>query len=74
VSEWAGLGRAVPELVPHFGRVEPVTRQLLALMNGGASSQRAVLAQVAEQFNSQRFSEAAPRYLLEILESGKRVD
>jgi lipid-A-disaccharide synthase len=72
VSEWAGLGRAVPELVPHHGQVEPVVRHLEALLTSeeAAARQRDLLAEIAVRFGDLRFSEEAPRQLLEKLAAG----
>jgi lipid-A-disaccharide synthase len=69
ISQWAGLGRAVPELVPHHGQVEPVVRQLDTLLSSedAADRQREVLAAIAVRFDDRRFTEEAPRQLLEEL-------
>jgi lipid A disaccharide synthetase len=69
VSEWAGLGRAVPELVPHHGQVEPVVRHLETLLtcDATAARQRDLLAEIAVRFGDLRFSEEAPRQLMEKL-------
>ncbi|MCH8151777.1 MAG: hypothetical protein IH830_05330 [Planctomycetes bacterium] len=66
VSQSAGRGRAVPELVPHFGQVQPVVRELQTLLNNEdiAQHQRIALAEVAAQFDDQRFTDAAPRQIL----------
>jgi lipid-A-disaccharide synthase len=66
ISEWAGLGRAVPEFVPHHGQVEPVVRQLDTLLSSedAADRQREVLAEIAVRFGDRRFTEQAPRQLL----------
>ena len=71
VSEWAGLGKAVPELIPHFGKVEPVVSRLQALLTGDdAERQKRMLVEVAARFGDQRFSEEAPRHLAEAIEEG----
>jgi lipid-A-disaccharide synthase len=69
VSEWAGLGRAVPELIPHYGAVEPVVEQLETLLSDehAAARQRDMLAEIAIRFGDLRFSEEAPRRLIEKL-------
>jgi lipid-A-disaccharide synthase len=69
VSEWAGLGRVVPELVPHHGQVGPVVDQLETLLSDehAAARQRDMLAEIATRFGDLRFSEEAPRQLLEKL-------
>ncbi len=65
VSEWAGQGRAVPELIPHFGRVEPVVRRLEELLGGpeAARRQRALLAEVNARFASHSFSRESAHHL-----------
>ena len=66
VSEWAGLGRAVPELVPHFGKVEPVVREVDRILTDERAARRQVeiLTEVAARFCHRRFAEDAPRELL----------
>jgi lipid-A-disaccharide synthase len=61
VSEWAGLGRAVPELVPHYGQIEPVVQQLETVLSSSeaAQRQRNVLAEIAARFSDLRFTEEA---------------
>jgi lipid A disaccharide synthetase len=72
LSEWAGLGRVVPELVPHHGQVEPVVRQLDTLLSSEevAGRQRDLLAEIAVRFGDRRFTEQAPRQLLAEIEKG----
>ena len=71
VSEWAGLGRAVPELVPHHGQVEPVVRQLEEVLSNEdvAGRQRDVLAEIAARFGDRSFTEEAARQLLATINS-----
>ena len=66
VSEWAGLGRAVPELVPHHGDVDPVVRLLEALLHGGQAARRqhTMLMEVSARFGNLRFTEEAARQVL----------
>jgi lipid-A-disaccharide synthase len=66
IAEWAGLGRAVPELVPHFGKVEPVVHEVDRILRSPdlAERQRLVLGEVVARFRGRRFAEAAPRELL----------
>ena len=66
VSEWAGLGRVVPELVPHFGKVEPVVCEVDRILTdeGAARRQIEILTEVAARFCHRRFAEDAPRQLL----------
>ena len=69
VSEWAGLGRAVPELVPHFGQVAPVVREVERVLfdEEAARTQVQALTEVAARFGHRRFAEDAPRELLAVL-------
>jgi lipid-A-disaccharide synthase len=69
ISEWAGLGRAVPELIPHHGQVEPVVRSLDAILSSeeAAGRQRDLLAEIAARFGDRRFTEQAAGQLLEKL-------
>jgi lipid-A-disaccharide synthase len=69
VSEWAGLGRAVPELVPHFGKVEPVAREVDRLLRDrdAAERQRLVLGEVVARFRGRRFADAVERELAAVL-------
>ena len=66
ISEWAGLGRAVPELMPHHGQVEPVVQQLDTVLTSedAADRQRALLAEIGVRFGDRCFTEQAPRKLL----------
>jgi lipid-A-disaccharide synthase len=72
ISEWAGLGRVVPELVPHHGQVEPVVQQLDTVLSNEdvAGRQRDVLAEIAVRFADRRFIEQAPRQILEEMKKG----
>jgi len=69
VSEWAGLGRAVPELVPHFGAVEPVVNEVDRILTDETTARRQVeiLTEVVARFNHRCFAEDAPRELLAAL-------
>ena len=66
VSEWAGLGRAVPELVPHHGEVDPVVQHLEAVLTNPdtARKQQEMLAEVAARFTDRRFTDDAAGQLL----------
>jgi lipid-A-disaccharide synthase len=66
VSEWAGLGRAVPELVPHFGQVAPVVREVERILidDDAARTQVQALTEVAARFGHRHFAEDAPREVL----------
>jgi lipid-A-disaccharide synthase len=72
ISEWAGLGRAVPELVPHHGQVEPVVQQLETVLSNedAAGRQREMLAEIAVRFGDRRFTEQASRALLATINGG----
>ncbi len=65
VSEWAGLGSAVPELIPHFGRVDPVVRRIEELLDSPetARRQRAVLGEINARFAGRSFSAESVRHL-----------
>jgi len=69
VSEWAGLGRAVPELVPHFGQVEPVMNEVERILTDKTAARRQVeiLTEVVARFSHRRFAEDAPREMLAAL-------
>lgn len=71
VSEWAGLGRAVPELVPHFGQVGPVVREVQRVLFDEEAARKQVLAltEVAARFGHRRFTEDAPREVLRVLDA-----
>jgi lipid-A-disaccharide synthase len=73
LSEWAGLGRVVPELVPHHGQVEPVVRQVDTVLSSEdvAARQRDVLAEIAARFGDRSFTERAAEQLLEKLGTEK---
>jgi lipid-A-disaccharide synthase len=66
VSEWAGLGRAVPELVPHHGEVEPIVQHLETVLTNrdAARRQQAMLAEVAARFADRRFTDDAAGHVL----------
>ncbi|MCC7147355.1 MAG: hypothetical protein IT443_12995 [Phycisphaeraceae bacterium] len=61
ISEWQGSGRAVAELVPHFGQVGPVTEELARLIAepGRRKDQVRALEAVAKPFEGQRFAVTA---------------
>ena len=66
ISEWAGLGRAVPELVPHFGQVEPVVDQLAGILDDPriARRQQELLDEIASRFADEHFVKSTTRELL----------
>lgn len=67
IAESQGLGRVVPELVPHFGQVEPVVAALEPLLCDEAARRRqsAALERVAQPFAGIHYGAAAARRLLE---------
>jgi lipid-A-disaccharide synthase len=69
IAEWAGFGRAVPELVPHHGQVKPVVEAIEHLLTNPAAAkrQRTLLADVAARFGALRFDESAAREVLAAL-------
>ncbi len=72
VSEWAGLGRAVPELVPHFGQVEPVVNEVDRILTDETAARRQVeiLTEVVARFSHRCFAQDAPREMLAVLNGG----
>ena len=69
LGEWQGVGRVVPEFVPHFGAPEPLAEALLPLLTDAEAraAQRAALAGVAALFAGVRFAPAAADGLMELL-------
>ncbi len=63
------LPLAVPELVPHFGQVAPVVREVerIFLDEDAARTQVQALTEVAARFCHRRFAEDAPREVLDCL-------
>jgi lipid-A-disaccharide synthase len=74
VSEWAGLGRVVPELIPHFGEVPPVVREVDDILGDTAAArmQREGLARIADYFKDKHFAEDSAREILGVLEEKAR--
>jgi lipid-A-disaccharide synthase len=70
IAESCGLGRAVPELVPHFGQVQPVVDALEPLLSDPTARQRQTrtLEQVAGLFAGIRYGSVAAQRLLAVLE------
>lgn len=66
IAERLEMGRVVPELVPHFGAVEPVVDALRPLMTEGAprQAQRAAFEAMAHCFSGQGFAATAAAALL----------
>jgi len=69
ISEWQTGERAVPELVPHFGEVDPVVEAMDDLISNKASrqTQREALQRVIDPFSRQSFDESAATRLLQVI-------
>ncbi len=69
IAESQGLGRAVPELVPHFGQVAPVVAALEPLLTDPDRwrQQKAVMRRIAEPFAGVRYGQTAARRIIEIV-------
>ena len=65
-----GLGRVVPELMPHFGDASELVRAVEPLLRAGEArdKQRAAFSAMRERFTAQRFEDAAAGKLLEVME------
>lgn len=61
IAEWQGLGRVVPEFVPHHGAVEPVAAAVAPLLEERMArwGQLNAFERIAETFASVDFGEAA---------------
>ena len=59
----------MPELVPHFGAVEPVVNEVDRILTDETTARRQVeiLTEVVARFNHRCFAEDAPRELLAAL-------
>ncbi len=70
ISESMGIGRIVPEFVPHFGEPAPVAAAVEPLLHDGParSAQLAGFAQIAAVFEAVHFEDAAADALLAQLE------
>ncbi len=66
ISESLGMGRVVPELVPHFGAVEPVVEVLRPLMteSDARDGQLDAFERIAQCFAGQGFAKASVDALL----------
>ncbi|MFW6060500.1 MAG: lipid-A-disaccharide synthase, partial [Phycisphaeraceae bacterium] len=67
IGEHLGLGRVVPELVPHFGEVAPVVEAMRPLMEEGEAraGQRAAFERIAGCFAGRGFAAVSAKVLLE---------
>jgi hypothetical protein len=61
ISESRGLGRAVPEFVPHFGDVPPLVDACSTMLTDAGARERVVgaLAAVCEPYKAVTFGEKA---------------
>ena len=68
IAESEGLGRIVPELVPHFGAAKPVIDQLDQLIRQPQvySDQRQSLAQVTGIFDDHDFASTVSAQIQEV--------
>ena len=71
MGESLGLGRVVPEFVPHFGKVAPVFNAIDALLTDTAKqqAQRDAMARIAQEFANVPFAKRAADVLLNTLRS-----
>jgi lipid-A-disaccharide synthase len=69
LGESLGVGRVIPELVPHFGGGEPLLEALQPLLTlpAAADAQRAGFDAIRAAFAAARFADAAPDALLAVL-------
>jgi lipid-A-disaccharide synthase len=72
IAERAGLGRIVPELVPHDGSVKPVLAELERFINSldAREAQLAGIERVASLFQGHRYSEESARAILGMIDAG----
>ena len=66
ISEAAGKGTAIPELVPHFGSVDPVVASLETLIcdQTARATQVQRLEQIASHFAGQQFADVTAACVL----------
>jgi lipid-A-disaccharide synthase len=71
IGEWDGRGRIVPELVPHFGEVEPVVEAVDSLIRDEAArrEQREELERLCSHFEGKPFGKLAADKVVEVLEA-----
>lgn len=69
IGESMGLGRVVPELMPHFGDADALIRAITPLLEDGGArrDQHKAFQLIRERFTRQRFELAAADTLLKIL-------
>lgn len=61
IGEWLGMGKRVPEFVPHFGAVEPIVRAVEPLLGDGPArrSQIELFDAIHAQYAGVRFQQRA---------------
>lgn len=69
IAEASGWGRVVPELVPHFGAVDPVAREMDRLIRDPRARDQQVEAsgRIAGLFSERSFAQAATDQLLRVI-------
>jgi len=73
VAEATGLGRVVPELVPHFGQCQPLILALERLLREPdlRRYQVTALAQIAQAFDGSDFTALTSGHILEAIDKSK---
>lgn len=66
LGERGGLGRVVCELVPHFGQVQPIVRELQKLLDDPATRHRQMnqLIRLTDLFGDRDYADTAARLIL----------
>lgn len=69
IGESMGLGRVVPELIPHFGDVDALVRAISPLLKDGPArrDQHEAFRSIREHFTQKHFQQAAADVLLDEL-------
>lgn len=69
IGQWMGLGRVMPEFVPHFGQVAPIENAMDALMRDETLRRKQVEAfeRIGQAFAEPKFGEAAAREILGVV-------
>jgi lipid-A-disaccharide synthase len=69
IGESMGLGRVVPELMPHFGDADALTRAAAPLLREGEARQKQhkAFAVIRERFTGHRFEQSAADTLLGVV-------
>ena len=70
ISNALGLGRAVPEWVPHFGQVKPIVEELEAILcdKGRRLRQQQVFDQIIHAFEGFSYSDLAAKKCMECVD------